>query len=387
MKTSARALLCFGLLANPLAATTVTVNDGGDSTNSCATTGAGTCTLRDAITYANTNSGSTIAFDISGAGVQTINPASAYPQITATVTIDGFTQPGSSPNTNGPGLADNSVHLIEIDGTNTGGGLFAAVIVFRFGGIGGSVVRGLVINRCPSGAITILEAAGPVVVEGNFLGTDPTGMVAHGSGAYGILIDGGSTNVTIGGTAPAARNVISANGIAGIAFGNDGDGGGSGHTVQGNFIGTNAAGTGALPGNQTGISMAYNISNSLIGGTTPSARNVISGNPHGGVGLSSGIGSAGVTANVIEGNFIGTDVTGTVPLGNGSYGVALAGLSNTIGGSAAGAGNVIAANADEGISIDAGNGSVIEGNWIGTTRAGRFPSAIRGPASESPPAI
>jgi hypothetical protein len=82
---------------------------------------------------------------------------------------------------------------------------------------------------------------------------------------------------------------------------------------------------------------------------------------------------------VIEGNVIGTDVTGTVPLGNGSYGVGLAGLSNTIGGSAAGAGNVIAANASGGISIDEGNGSVIEGNWIGTDTSGTIPLGNQGP--------
>src|SRR5215471_6596879 len=111
---SALAGLC--LLASPLVGATVTVNDAGDSTNPCATTGSGTCTLRDAITFANANSGTTIHFGISGAGVQTIAPASAYPPITTPTTIDGFSQPGSSANTNGPGLADNSVHLIEING-------------------------------------------------------------------------------------------------------------------------------------------------------------------------------------------------------------------------------------------------------------------------------
>jgi CSLREA domain-containing protein len=346
---------------------TVTVNDGGDSSNACATTGTGTCTLRDAITYANANSGSRIAFDISGAGVHTITPASAYPQITATVTIDGFTQPGSSPNTNGPGLGDNSVHLIEIDGTNTGAAVFDAAFNFRPGS-DGSVLRGLVINRSGQSAIQALILSG-LLIEGNFLGTDPTGTTAQANGAFGVLVDEGATNVTIGGAVAAARNLISGNALTGIAYGASGGDGGSGHLVQGNFIGTNAAGTAALP-NGSGIGLAYAVSNTTVGGTTPDARNVISGNTGRGVLISNGLGAVDVTNNVVAGNFIGTDVTGTVPLGNGSHGIGLYGLANTIGGSAAGAGNVIADNASSGIDLEGANNSVIEGNFIGTDTSG-----------------
>src|SRR5215471_14755199 len=116
---SALAGLC--LVASPLFAATVTVNDAGDSSNACATTGTGTCTLRDAITYANAHAGSTIAFDISGAGVHTITPASALPAITAAVTIDGYTQPGSSQNTLAAG--DNAVLNIQLSGPGISGGV------------------------------------------------------------------------------------------------------------------------------------------------------------------------------------------------------------------------------------------------------------------------
>ena len=370
------ASLC--LLAAPLSAVTVTVNDAGDSTNACATTGTGICTLRDAITYGNAHSGSTIAFNITGAGVHTIAPAAAYASLVAPVTINGFSQPGSHANTNGPGLGDNSVHLIEIDGTNTGGGNFAAAFAFGAGS-DGSVIRGLVVNRCPSAAIQILGANGHVI-DGNFLGTDSTGAVAHGNGAFGILIDEGASNVTVGGTSASARNLISANAIAGVAFGNDGGAGGSGHVIQGNFIGTNAAGTGALP-NDFGISMAYGVTNSTIGGTTTAARNLISGNTGRGVIVSNSLGAPGITGNVIEGNFIGTDVTGILPLGNGEYGVEVNAPGNAIGGSAAGAGNLIGFNAFGGIGMEGGaDGLVIQGNYIGTDPTGTIALGNQGPA-------
>jgi IPT/TIG domain/S-layer homology domain len=372
-----RVLAGFFLIAAPLLAN-VTVNDAGDSSNACATTGAGTCTLRDAITYANAHPGSTIAFNIAAGGVQTITPGTPYPSITAPVTIDGYTQPGSSPNSNGPGLGDNSVHLIEIDGTNSGGGNLAAAFAFGAGS-DGSVIRGLVINRCPSAAIQILVASGHVI-EGNFLGTDPTGSVAHGNDAFGILIDEGASNVTVGGTVASARNLISASGIGGVAFGNDSAAGGSGHHVQGNFIGTNAAGSGALS-NDFGISMAYGVTNSTIGGTTPAARNLISGNSGRGVIVSNSLGAAGITGNVIEGNYIGTDVTGVLPLGNGEYGVEVNAAGNTIGGSASGAGNVIGFNASGGIGMEGGaDGLVIQGNFIGTDATGTMPLGNQGPA-------
>ena len=136
------------LLAGAASAATVTVNDAGDSTNACAASGTGTCTLRDALTFANANAGSTIAFSIPGTGIHTIAPAAPYPSISATVTIDGFTQPGSSPNSNGPGLGDDSLHLIEIDGTHSGNLSLTAALAFGAGS-NGSVIRGLVDQPLP----------------------------------------------------------------------------------------------------------------------------------------------------------------------------------------------------------------------------------------------
>src|SRR5215813_5693199 len=92
-----------------------------DAVEVTTTADSGPGSLRAAITFANLDPTlTTITFNIPpGAGeLHTIAIASDLPTFDGKVLIDGYTQPGSSPNTNGPGLPDNSVHLIEIDGTN-----------------------------------------------------------------------------------------------------------------------------------------------------------------------------------------------------------------------------------------------------------------------------
>jgi hypothetical protein len=369
MRKLGGALLAVGFSVLPLSAATVTVNDTGDGTNACSTTGAGTCTLRDAITYGNTHSGTTIAFGISGAGVHTImaGATTALPAIVANTTIDGFTQPGSSPNSNGPGLADNSVHLIELDFENQANFNFWGLEVDSAGS--NAVIRGLVINRAPNGAIGIFNTDS-VTVEGCFLGTDPTGSSPPGRQLYGVMIDQNSSSIVVGGTTPDARNIASGNLSAGIAMGYNNGAGGSGHLIEGNFIGINAAGTGALL-NNFGIILAGTTTSTTIGGTTPSARNVISGNSGRGIIIGNSIGAGNTVNNTIEGNFIGTDVTGTLALGNADYGIECNDFNNTIGGSVAGAGNLIAFNGNGGINTEGGaNGLVVKGNFIGTDATG-----------------
>jgi parallel beta-helix repeat protein len=348
--------LATGLLAlSAASATTYTVTTTAD-------TGPGS--LRQAITDANGHVGAdTIEFNILASGVQTIAPASALPTITDGVTINGYTQPGASANTNAPDQGTNAVILIEIDGTNTGTGSEAAVLFFAPGS-GNSVVRGLAINRGKWAGIRISGVAG-MTIEGNFIGTDPSGTAPLPNVDFGIQANNGPSNITIGGTTPAARNLISGNGMQGINFGSGGNGG-TGHLVQGNLIGTDASGGNALAGNQTGIVTSSSM-NITIGGTTAVERNVISGNGGYGVRLNSG------TNLVASGNFIGTDVTGMGPLGNVNYGILVDANGAMVGGSAPGAGNVISANAIDGISISGGvAGVVIQGNFIGTDATGTF---------------
>jgi CSLREA domain-containing protein len=356
-------------ISTAAAAATVTVTDSGDSTNACATTGVGTCTLRDAITYANANSATTIAFDISGSSVHTIIPGSPLPAITKGMTIDGYTQPGASANTNGPTQGTNAVILIELDGTSTGpdGGLDLKT------GSDGSVIRGLAINRAGGPCINI-EAGGNLVVEGDFLGTDPSGLVAHGCG-YGIEETSVGSNITIGGTTPGARNLISGNGGAGIFWGLSGSGG-TGHHFQGNLVGPDATGVAAPAGaTQEGIILAGSTSDTVVGGTTPAERNVVSGNGVNGIRVETGSG----TGLAIEGNFVGTDVTGTAPLKNVGFGISAEGPNATIGGSSPGAGNVVSGNGGDGIVVS-NNGAVVQGNLVGTDASGASPlgNAARG---------
>src|SRR6185436_3871112 len=197
--------------------------------------------------------------------------------------------------------------------------------------------------------------------------TDPSGTVPHGNTNFGILGNNGPSNVTVGGTTPAARNLISGNGSAGIDFGSAGLGG-TGHLIQGNLIGTDATGGNALAGQQVGVQIDSAASaNITIGGTTSASRNVLSGNGLYGVRLNGGSGL------FVRGNFIGTDVTGTGPVPNLNYGILVGANGSTIGGSASGAGNVISSNAIDGLSIGGGvTGVVIQGNLVGTDPTGTF---------------
>ena len=124
------------------------------------------------------------------------------------------------------------------------------------------------------------------------------------------------------------------------------------NVIQGNYIGVDGPNS---------IAMGVTSSNNTIGGTTPSARNVISNNPFSGIMISG-------TNNVVQGNFIGTDVTGAISKGN-AVGIEIDGNNNLIGGTATGAGNVISGNGFAGVYITS-NGNVVQSNRIGTDAAG-----------------
>ena len=300
------------LLAAPAWAASFTVDSTGDDPDAspgdgtCATAG-GACTLRAAIDEANANpDADTIAFDIAGSGVHTIVPAGGLPFITAPLTIDGFTQLGSQPNTSATGAID-AVPLIEIDGSSS----VDCVVVSNASNPGTVTIRGLVINRCSSSHVD-LESGSDAVIEGNFIGTDATGTMALGGGSGIIMfVQSGGLTFTAGGTTPAARNVISGTENVGIDVGANLNSSIQA-TIQGNLIGTDKTGTVAL-GNNVGIVANGQGSDSLvltIGGSAAGAGNVISANTNDGVNL------AFFTANsLVQGNLIGTGVDGTSALG------------------------------------------------------------------------
>jgi CSLREA domain-containing protein len=410
-------------------AATIVVNSTGDTAADD-----GQCTLREAIDAATNNVASgatngecaagepipivdTIEFAIPGGGVHTIQPTATMPQIREAVVIDGYTQPGTSPNT--LAIGDDAVLLIEIDGTlmPPGADLFDLPN-------GGSTIRGLVINRVLGTNIFVgfsTFASDDNLIEGNFFATDPSGTSFIGGTTTVIRMDG--TGNTLGGTTPAARNVIGAGGgskagtvmlqgNAGVVQGNyigvdatggaalqppgatngieiglagagvnmliGGDLSGAGNviytsnisinihgngtsnvTIQGNFIGTDASGSAAIGVGSTGISAAE-APGILIGGTTPGAGNVVSGNN-----LGIGVGG-GATEVVIQGNRIGTDVSGTRALPNVGNGILVStvGVGSTIGGTNPGESNTIAYNCGQGIAFGGADHWPILGNAI-----------------------
>ncbi len=346
------------------------------------TSDSGPGSLRQAINDANLAPGSTIAFNIPttdpnfSAGVFTIQPASALPMILAPGTIiDGTTQTSFTGDTNAAGPE------IELNGSLTGTFSVEGLQIIT----NGCTIRGLVIDGFNDGLGIIGPATTDNRVEGCYIGTNATGTdlgsgTFGGNDANGVLISSGAHNNIIGGTAPGAGNLISGNtngmfGFAGVRISGPGA---NGNIVQGNYIGTNAAGTAALVDlnvlfDTYGVQVLNGAQSNIIGGTVPAERNVISGNFYG-VGVeaqtANTIGRGGPpTLNVIQGNYIGTDATGTTAVPN-FFGIYMSESNyNTIGGTAPGAGNVISGNA-VGIDIEASIGNTLEGNFIGTDATG-----------------
>jgi hypothetical protein len=229
------------------------------------------------------------------------------------------------------------------------------------------------------------------LVQGNYIGVDANGSGAglgNGGDGVGIFGDGpgpapgpapntGAQFNTIGGLTDSARNIISNNGASGVEISNPGNNGTNNNLVLGNYIGTDKNGTIAKP-NGGGVSIFGGARSNTIGGTTGSARNVISGNNFQGIAIG-GVGNAqgttmGPMQNLVQGNYVGLQKDGLTALGNGNVGVDLNGSAqfNTIGGSTPGSGNVIAANAFHDLDIVGNNtnANVVAGNFIGLDKDG-----------------
>lgn len=203
------------------------------------------------------------------------------------------------------------------------------------------------------------------VISGNYIGTDVAGTADLGN-EEGVRIDDGPQWNTIGGTTVAERNIISGNyGWATVVIGGSGT---DNNVMKGNYIGTDVTGTVALGNSEHGIGIVNGPQLNIIGGTTAGERNIISGNGGGGVMI------YGASNNKVSGNYIGTDVTGTTSLGNGS-GIKIheGARSNTIGGTTEGERNIISGSYEwvgVGIAGSGTNGNAIEGNYIGTDVTG-----------------
>ncbi|MEN3369511.1 MAG: hypothetical protein V7609_1654 [Verrucomicrobiota bacterium] len=316
--------------------------------------------FRQAILDANASPGpDRVVFNIPGAGVQVISVLSSLPQITDSLVIDGYTQPGAKPNSLEVGSdAVLLINLQRAQSTNIAEGLTINA--------SNCTIRGLSITNFLqqnpffiSGGVGIgVRGGSGNKIEGCFLGIAPDGTTAARNGRG---IDAASPGTTIGGTSSAQRNIVSGNGLEGLLVISDGT------TIAGNYIGTDAAGAHAI-GNSTGVLFNGTYTTSILGGATKGAGNVISGNllgvglGHTTNGLFSGI-SNGV---VVQGNLIGLAANGVDSLGNGQ-GIDVYGSQNLIGGTGPGSGNMIAFNPNAGVLIINGTGNSVLSNAIYST--------------------
>jgi hypothetical protein len=343
------------------------VNTAADTVNAtCACGGVGTCSLRDALTKACSD----IQFAI-GTGHQTITLMSDLPDIDHGVIVDGTTQPGFAGvplievrrGDSGTATHGFRTRNSQVNDTLT----LKSLIINHFNGQTCNICAGVIFSD-PS---DVLRQGGHTI-KGCYIGTDATGMVADGN-TVGIQDNSLGAN-TFGGTTPAERNVISGNITAQIEIGRSNTGYSVQNVIQGNYIGLSAAGSalqlqgggsngsGILtgppyPGFSPGI---------LIGGSAPGSGNVIATNTGTAIQMTDGIN------NVIEGNLIGLDATGMNVLPS-DGGIDLEGetnatiLNNVIAGSTSGP--LINLSQDPATLIPT-HGTIIQGNYLGTDITG-----------------
>jgi CSLREA domain-containing protein len=285
------------------------------------------CTLREAMNAANSNANAAetdlIRFSIPGNGPHTISPSSALPTISQSVTIDGYTE-GDATATTDDDAKENilakgtkAVLKIELDGTNAGSANGLNIV-----NAPAVVVRGLVINNWANRGIEIFgEGASGARIEGNFIGTDVSGSFDQGNRLAGAEVVGAS-GVTIGGTTPDKRNLISANGNAsnpgsGVFIRGDLS---TGTKVEGNLIGTDSDGTVNL-GN-AGIGVVVGSAAHSVVGTQAAGSNVIAFN-----------GLDGVT--VLGDSSTGNRILRNSIFSNGGLGIDLQGGTETASGATA----------------------------------------------------
>ncbi len=365
---------------------------------------AGPGSLRQAILDANAHPNvagqiDKIVFNIPGSGPHNIVLASELPAVTDAVDIIGRTQPGTI-----------DTPTVAIDGSSLTGTIDGLTVQAL-----GSAVRMLNIRNFPGDGIEL--QASSVLLEDNTIGTDWGGLAGMGNKGYGVRIVNGAgnridsnvissnklggisivggmsvNNEVVGNTIGAAfggkvalpnigngvtvtngdqnivnGNLISGNTLAGVLL----NGNATGNKVIGNKIGTKDTGNIALPNGGDGI--VIESSRNQIGGNQPALRNIISGNAKAGIAIN----GAAASNNVIEGNFVGTNVNGTKAVPNASDGIRVIGAPNTRIGSDTDSTsrNVISGNGGSGVTLSQADvsGSLIVGNYIGIASNGTVP--------------
>ncbi len=310
--------------------------------------------LRAAIYYATDHPGSVVRFNIPvtdpgySNGVYNIHLTGQLPTLVANgMVIDGSTQPGFA-----------GKPLIVVDASQILPETFTSDTVLVYSS--GNQLKNISFSGFNWNGLTLEYAdATNNNIAGCWFGVDPTGTNPAPNAYQGILVASGASRNIIGGT-----NVLSGNSQYGIFIT---DSNTTGNVVLGNFIGTGASGSNALANGDSGVFIGNGASSNTIGGTSIGARNILSGNSQYGIFLTN------TTGNVISGNYLGVNATGTAALGNGLSGVALfGGTQNVIGGTSAGADNVLSGNGNYGIDIGnpVATGNFVQGNLIGLGAGG-----------------
>jgi len=322
--------------------------------------------LRQALIHAGSNPGSTIRFNIPVTdpgfrnGVFTITPLSPLPAVKGARTIiDGSTQSAFTGDTNKSGP---EIELQSSAGTRGRHGFYLNA--------SDCVLKSLIINSHYGTAfrngivITGPGATGNKVV-GCYIGVDPTGKLPM-INAFGVQIESGANGNIIGGTTLDARNVIAGNECQIFLTGKDT----SGNIIQGNYLGTDAGGEKVFP-NSVAVVISLGASKNKIGGTAAGAGNLIVAEGERASGIR--IENKGSNGNIIQGNLIGTDRIGTKVVAAMNDAIFLnGGVDGTvIGGSEPGAGNLIVGGKANGINISFCSNAVVQGNYIGLDVTGR----------------
>ena len=286
-------------------------------------------------------------------GVWIIRPGSALPPLSGgDIEIDGASQTRNQGDTNPNGPE------IYIDGSRAGNKAKGFEVRSANNWIHDIAIANFSLNCI----VIISEEAKNNRITGCLIGLSPDGAeAAENNGQNGIVITVNADSNTIGGLSPEERNYIGGMKFNGIVF--------TGNNVRdnvivGNYIGTDVTGMKAIPNHYFGIRIDKGAKHNRIGGFTPAARNVCSGNGKAGIRLE----GVGTDSNLVVGNLCGLMPTGTDTLGNGEAGISLANKVkyNVIGGLEAGAANIIAGNHSSGIQVFGGsNENKVIGNIVG----------------------
>ncbi len=260
--------------------------------------------LRAAMYYATDHPGTTVRFDIPTSdagysnGVFNIHLTGMLPpMVTDGTVLDGSTQPGFTGNP-----------LIFVDASQILPETFTSDTFLIYSA--NNWIKNIAFSGFDWNGMTLIFAdATNNTISGCWFGLDATGTNASPNAYQGILITDGASRNIIGGTNALERNVISGNAQYGILINSSNS---TGNVILGNYIGTDPSGSVSVPNLVSGIGIVTNGAGEIIGGTNAAARNVISGNGGPGILLT----GAGVSNNLVEGNYVGLNASGMMGVPN-----------------------------------------------------------------------